>query len=215
METETNDKTPNSGGQVDAIVVPRYLLKFCDLESKKLATPFSVNGWTVASSGHIAIRVPAIAGVDREPPFESAESLPWEPRIDGEWINIPAYVLPEKRRCTFCSGRGKAERCPECDGVGEVELSNSYHTYTVGCDTCFGNGFIAGDSALCPRCAGAGTVYASDIFEVELFDRRVNGFLLEKIKDLPGVQVFTKESAGGFNHFRFDGGHGLFMGLRK
>jgi hypothetical protein len=33
METETNDKTPNSGGQVDAVVMPLPVISSYDLDS--------------------------------------------------------------------------------------------------------------------------------------------------------------------------------------
>lgn len=223
MTEQTGNASGNSdrrasGPQVglDAVVVPLVLLDFCDAENEKLANPWSWDGWSCASDGRIAVRIPHVAGLDREPPFDSAKTLRWDPKNDGEWVDIPQYVLPEKRDCKACHGTGKVDFCPECEGEGIVEFSNSFNFYTVDCGSCGGEGTVFGNKINCRSCSGKGFVFAEEHCPVVFGtgDVDISAFLLEKIKDFPGIKIFTAPTDTMF-HIKFDGGDGIVMGMLR
>lgn len=57
---------------------------FCDKTNKELSTPFSFGDWSVASEGHIAIRVPRRENIVREAPYPSVATLPFVPTWEVE-----------------------------------------------------------------------------------------------------------------------------------
>ena len=46
------------------------------------------------------------------------------------------------------------ERCPDCQGAGQVEIAGTQHT----CDACGGKGHRAGSKVLCTYCKGKGKI---------------------------------------------------------
>jgi hypothetical protein len=197
--------------------INELLHKFCEPEYNKLAEPWSYDSYSFASDGHIAIRVPRVEGIDREPPFGFSGKLPFTPGVEGEWVDLPAYELPPKKKCHSCKGTGMMQKCPECDGDGSLEFSNGHHEYEVECLTCRGIGHLSGGNERCENCDGSGEEYEENFRAVPDFGTetcKINAFLLDKIKDLPGVKMFSAPTGNMF-HFRFDGGDGVAMALRN
>jgi hypothetical protein len=198
---------------MDLMTTKNILDKFCDHSFEKLSTPFSFDGWTMASSQHIAIRVPFIEGFRDEPPYAAVLTMPYFPLSDGAWGDLPLFELPLKERCDVCRGAGKISVCPECNGNGGVTIDTSHHSYEVECKTCKGDGFITGGDKDCENCNGEGVAYEASMCEIVFNGNKLDGFLLEKIRDLPGVQIFSVPNSGHIHCFKFDGGHGILMGL--
>jgi hypothetical protein len=102
---------------------------FCDPERRAqgsdLSVPFSLNGHTYASNGHIALRVPRRADIPDNKEAPNAERLPWDfSRIKFGPLPEPE-LLPDQ--CWMCEGRGHKHRCPDCccecescDGSGKL-----------------------------------------------------------------------------------------------
>jgi hypothetical protein len=193
---------------------PSILDVFLAKDNESLCTPFSWEKWTGATNGHIAVRIPRI-GIDKAPPSSLIYSLPWEPTQSGEWVDLPAYELPVRQLCPSCYGSGRVHPCPECDGAGEVQWSTGFNDYSDDCKTCHGAGHVPGEGEKCTECDGERFVYANHEMPVGFCkdEYDINAFLLEKIKKLPGVKLYTAHINGMF-HFRFDGGEGMLMGMR-
>jgi len=194
---------------------PSILDVFLDENNKSLCAPFSWEKWTGATNGHMAVRIPRIIGIDKAPPFSSICSLPWEPTQIGEWVDLPKYELPDRQTCPSCYGSGQVYTCPECDGAGEVQWSTEFNDYSDDCKTCHAAGHVPGEGKKCSNCDGERFVYAINEMAVGFCNDGydINAFLLEKIKKLPGVELYTARTKDMF-HFRFDGGGGVLMGMK-
>jgi hypothetical protein len=90
---------------------------FCDLERRRpgsdLSVPFSLNGHSYATNGHICVRVPRRPDIpeNKEAPHVD-ERLPWDfSRVKFGPLPEPEY-LPDQ--CGWCDGRGYQHKCPDC-----------------------------------------------------------------------------------------------------
>jgi hypothetical protein len=101
---------------------------FCDPErhapGSDLSTPFSLNGHTYASNGHICVRVPRRPDISENKEAPNAEKLlPWD------FSRVKFGPLPEPKllsdECGWCGGRGYMHQCPDC---------------RCECETCHGSG---------------------------------------------------------------------------
>jgi len=194
----------------------KYLLQsFC---SKSASSPFQelfiIDDFICATDGQIAIRIPRQYDWHYAHIVGSIITLQWEPSIEGEWVDLPPYKLPNKEVCYACQGVGKINICPECDGDGYVELDSEFNSYECDCKYCDCEGIIPGDGDICGRCDGDGDMYPVDYSRIEFDGHGLNALLLEKIKDLPGVKLFSRRDEKQHFYFRFDGGHGIIMGMR-
>ena len=72
-----------------------------------LRTPWTRDGYTWATNGHILVRVPALTDVS-ENRFAPSTLKLWndvpEPK---EWFPVPACAMPELVPCNWCDGTGK------------------------------------------------------------------------------------------------------------
>ena len=110
------------------------LLPFCGKDSygPYIATPFTRHGFTWATNGHIAVRVPLRPDVDERDDAPHIEKV-WSDAKSPLKEVIP-FKLPERMMadCDICDGRGHMHECPdcsckceECHGSGMVEIINS------------------------------------------------------------------------------------------
>lgn len=103
---------------------------FCDPECREpgrdLSVPFSLNGRTYATNGHICVRVPRRPDIPENKEAPNAdERLPWDfSRIKFGPMSEPE-LLPDQ--CWRCAGRGHEHECPDClckckfcDGSGKL-----------------------------------------------------------------------------------------------
>jgi hypothetical protein len=90
---------------------------FCDPECREpgrdLSVPFSLNGHTYATNGHVAVRVPRRPDIPENKEAPNAdERLPWDfSRIKFGPMSEPE-LLPDQ--CWRCAGRGHEHTCPDC-----------------------------------------------------------------------------------------------------
>jgi hypothetical protein len=89
---------------------------FCDPECREpgrdLSVPFSLNGHTYATNGHIAVRVPRRPDIPENKEAPNAEGLPWNfSRVTFGPLPEPELLLD---RCLMCLGRGRKHECPDC-----------------------------------------------------------------------------------------------------
>lgn len=90
-----------------------------------LREPWTRDGYSWATNGHIAVRVPAIDGLQdcEKAPDVAALFAKTEPAKD--WVPVPVVSMPPPGVCRWCQGDGKDTwdrryKCEECNGTGEA-----------------------------------------------------------------------------------------------
>jgi hypothetical protein len=92
------------------------LNQFCDPERRApgadLSVPFSLNGHTYATNGHICVRVPRRPDIPENKEAPNAEKLPWDfSRIKFGPLPAPEFL---RDQCWVCGGSGYLHKCPDC-----------------------------------------------------------------------------------------------------
>lgn len=168
------------------------------------------------------MRVPATAypAEERENAPKKLESLgPWtdSDRAERGWRPMPELPVPLETACEDCKGTGKVpamRECEECNGGGQAEC-NLGHLHT--CEDCHGKGKIErkdGEPGVCEECDGSGKEIAMQ--KVDLGFADADERLLRKVAALPSAEIpATGDDPHAVIPFRFDGGMGLLMPLRR
>lgn len=168
------------------------LKQFCGTELTRyyLNEPWTRDGFTYATNGHILVRVPARHDIEDQPKAPDITKMPW-PNGVVEFIDAPRMVLPpvSLRKCEECGGRRFEHECPDCE---------------CACELC-----------ACELCDGTGEVSSDDKTSI---DFNGNLFALRYIRQLMKLQRLTigsGEYQASPMPFKFKGGEGLLMPLRK
>lgn len=168
----------------------KEILKNFTGERIELSEPFTVGDFTYATNGAIMVRISKLhgfsAGNDGHP---KNIDVVWKqfPTTETEWTK-----LPEDDRDPI------VERCKKCYGTGD------HGCLVIGCE----------DTHPCGTCGASGKV-ETDREEI-IEHRKFNARFLDKIAKLPNAKIAAKF---GLERdplpFRFDGGEGLLMPLRR
>jgi hypothetical protein len=163
---------------------------FCGTDPYRyyLTKPFNVGEHTYATNGHICIRVPKRVGVpdgDEHAPDPTALFLNSADHYRPFVVELPAAT---EEACEGCDGRGTEHDCPDC----ECECSNGH---------CH-EGKVSSDSRVSVGINGV----------------PFGAALVRLMLTLPGLQVNENHGEAGGHpmlRFRFNGGEGALMPLRK
>jgi hypothetical protein len=162
------------------------LQQFCgDDETRPyLMKPFTRNGYTWATNGHILVRVAA-----------RADALPIEKDVNTEKViegignatfHRPSFQLPpaptEAGVCPDCDGRGAAHDCPDCE-------------------------------CTCQKCNGRGDLDVEKMTSTTIGPKFYNLHYVRMILSLPGIELSVVATKPKFAvmFFRFDEGVGCVM----
>lgn len=179
-----------------------------------LAEPFGDGVYTYATNGYIVVRVAFVDGTKKEFPLRMEEAIrdvKFNPDHEGKWVSIPPYESPEKKTCHHCSGTRKSMGCEDCDGEGHIMFNHGRYVYECECKRCRGEGMVPGGENTCTTCDGSGELYADPYAGVKIGNVKLAIKLLDKIKSLPGAELYLPAPESGMVNFRFDGGVGLAM----
>lgn len=163
------------------------LHRFCSKDRIRvnLHHPMSQDGFTWASDGRIAIRVPHVMDYP-EFKFPSVSTVFNSCFIEDEKGELKVE-LPEIKEteedCRECSGSGKAHECPNCD---------------CDCDVCDGDGKQS-------RKVSATVLIGDTIFDA---------FYIKLVLSLPSLKFSAKPPKDKAASFIFDGGAGILMPMR-
>jgi RecJ-like exonuclease len=191
---------------------------------EKIRAPFSDEQFTYATDGHIIIRVPRIPEitVPGGTTFPQWQSMPWDHDSLTDWKPL-SVEIPEGQRvdCKSCDGTGKIITCQDCDGDGEVEyqyesLGGKTYDYDLECPVCEGRGKMNGDGERCEDCNGQGYRIEAVPVKIGAIGLSISNQLLQRVKDLPGLEIAVKGRIEDMPpvRFRFDGGCGIIMPMR-
>lgn len=165
---------------------------FCSTELSRpyLHTPFSLGEFTVATNGHILVRVPRMANVAEISQILSVDALFHDPvkgyRELGR-LDIPV-VAETIEKCGDCNGRGTyghAHDCPDCT-----------------CDE------------TCEECNGTGKVTRIPKISVEIGGLIFDAKYVRMLLALPNLQIEGRLKKAERMRFTFDGGDGALMPMR-
>lgn len=179
--------------------------------------PFNVDEYTIACNGHIMLVTPKCGdyeslGEQQKWLIDLAKSV-----VSKTYTDTVPPVLPEKTKCTTCSGSGRAIllECPECDGEGEIELSTSYHDYAVECKTCRGTGetLQMGGDKKCPLCNGHGSEFKR-LESVVWGDIKIQAKYAELFINEPDIQIFP-ETEKNMLFLKSGTQFGIISGMKK
>jgi len=165
------------------------LQPFCGTDETRfyLMKPFTRDGHTYATNGHIMVRVePRPEIPDAEKPFNQDRPLEG---IEAAKFFRPSFELPPapaaKGPCTACDGRGYDHDCPDCECV---------------CDVCKGDGDMDVERRITTKIGPK--VFALNYARLML--------------SLPGIEIaeLPDKEDGKPLLFKFDGGVGALMPMR-
>lgn len=191
------------------------LKRFCHDNRVPMTELFSQGGYSYATDGKIAIRIPRVKMVGEKVGTPQMDRLPWGHRDVSDWMGLPYYDTTSLDRCGACHGDGTLQDCPECDGEGVVSLDNEYNEYECECKTCGGEAALPGDlveGRNCSVCGGTGTALTEAISWGAGY---IAIHLLEKIKSLPDARLSLVGDGNAPFMFIFRGGEGIVMGTTK
>lgn len=165
------------------------LQQFCgdDPSREYLHKPFSRDGFTYATNGHIMVRVtlrPDVPDVDKK--FNQNKPLEG---VETATFFRPAFDLPpaptETGPCKTCDGRGWDHDCPDCQCV-------------------------------CQVCKGQGDANPELIISTTLGRQNFALNYVRQVLSLPNVEIaaLPAKDKGHTLLFRFDGGVGALMPIR-
>lgn len=169
------------------------LQQFCATEDEDartyLSKPWSMGEFTYATNGHILIRVPRREDVPENP----------DNPITADKVHRVARIEPTDvwRAPTIVGLPPLVEtECDRCDGIGKA-----CHCASCDCDCpeCYGKGEISSDR-------GKSASYRGVPFALKY---------IRMICALPGVEFTSQPHKEAPLRFRFDGGIGSVMALRK
>ena len=194
--------------QFDFGISPELVKKFCDpdIERYSLSEPFIQSDFCYATDGRAALRL-----LDAERyAGDSAGKLPDMERefvkrgstSSRGWRDWPEanYEIGKWGHCIYCRNRWK--ECGECLGCGMIDPDRM-------CETCEGEGDIRIE---CEKCRG---LRHYDLPNRQKLDSRaIAPQYHHLISQLPNVRYLPGDTEECVT-FRFDGGSGLLMPLRK
>ena len=169
-------------------------LPFCSRDRNRnyLSSPFVIGGFTYATDGRVAVRVPGEHGVpatEKMPHsivgmFDEAEARSFRPFVP---VEAPAI---ERELCFDCRGMGYIAICEVCEGEGEHTCDDNRCVCEHQCGACDGKGVFPArkndDRALsCEGCSGDGR--REDRRGVDLGEKlSLQWNLLQRVQKLPG-----------------------------
>lgn len=191
------------------------LTKFCSKDAYRVAltTPWNDGEYACATDGRIFVRAPRQEelperGTDKlnRPDYRMVIKIPADAEYFTEW----PVVSEKEKNCIECEGSGTGQtKCETCDGLGEHECPHC--DQDMDCRACKGTGWTGDSSKTCPECHGAKT-YKYTIHMIG--GNHFGSYLLDLIKDLPGIQIAKTEHMSAA-YFKFDGGDGAIMPTRE
>jgi hypothetical protein len=179
--------------------------------------PYSQGEWTYATDGKILIRVPRLPeitnekGPKSEPLFNEAMLRPVT-----VWQSLPPFELGVEN-CEWCSGTGYMVECPKVLNAPKCANGESKECQIYN-DDCLKSCLPTNKCAIpCEDCNGTGKVKdPGNIIMAGSVDEevRVSAIYLDMIKDLPNVMIAPYDWHSAIR-FKFDGGEGLIMPMKR
>ena len=191
---------------------------FCDPDRTGFEGPLVICGMLYASNGHVAIRMRTPAGTpdsatNSRVNFNSKNVWSMYDQ-SGRWMPWPDPDYEVGRvDCGTCKGTGRLDWnvCPKCDGKGSTECGECGANKT--CEKCDGEGSLS--SGQCPDCQGQTKIQRPKYQPIG--GTFINVKYDKLIRALPGAELLENPERPAMSAipFRFEGGEGLVMPMRR
>lgn len=173
------------------------LKQFCGIDEFRLYLnkPGNIDDKTIATNGHILIRIPKDDRYDEiEGSFRKSVITFTESFSDRKWISSVKFKMPKPVPCEYCNetGHAEGEEC-ECCGAGNKNLDTE---------------------EICPYCLGLGKEYSStgedqdEIIGFPLAPR-----YLALIETLPNIEI-SPDKEKRILYFRSGEIDGILIGTK-
>jgi hypothetical protein len=208
-----------------------------------LTRPFSIGDYTLASNGHILIRIDRRDDIPppEDMPEKAAYAAVSQPDIAYKKLGTETGSLrladfdPELVECDDCTGTGQTHTCPECGGNGTTDIWTSWDKEP--CYTCDGSGAVSpaqmpsllekfpqsaplNGPQRCESCYGIGK-RCTDDEKYHIGAATLGSQYLLLAKTLPNAKVYAFSKANKNPQAKaeptlivFDGGLGILMPRR-
>lgn len=191
--------------------------------ASSIGAPWSVGEWSVATNGHILVRVARRADIPENDKAPDLSKPLAQAAHATDIAPIPNFTMPETKACRQCRGNKMMTECPDCSGQGYRTCPTCDHDKD--CDDCDGTGQVRPQSGepqeWCQECDGDGVDWKSPSGETRYVIIAKNTMIQLRyaswIMDLPRhkISLTHREPDNGRSiPFTFDGGDGLLMPLR-
>lgn len=173
--------------------------------------PWSRDGFTFATDGRILVRVSSTEYpvAENEAAPEASDAGPFNHNsLETEWIPVPDIPEPMFSDCRKCKGTGKSDKCRECCGDGRHECDCGHEH---DCGECDGTGY----SWFAEKCDNCENGKVEETQQVAVGEAVVNAVYLRKIADLPNPEFARPTEWDKPIAFKFNGGVGYLMPMRK
>ncbi|MCW5720851.1 MAG: hypothetical protein KIS86_06890 [Devosia sp.] len=160
-----------------------------------LSRPIHIGPWTIATNGHIAIRIPRLPDAADTLTAPASIATIFDSHSTEDLGELPLFTPPA----------GSCD-CADCGGTGE-DIEDDYGRITT---------------STCERCAGTGKIPLLHVTSVEISGAILAARYLEIIRALPFPKLAYGHWPGAYEpgrdqhpvHFIFDGGIGQLMPMR-
>ncbi len=164
------------------------LQQFCSRDEARpqLMKPWSIGEHTIATNGHIMIRVPRVDDVPENADAPPTHKVWARCDMQGEPLEVMQCAIPTPvmETCMDCAGSKKKHVCPSCN-------------------------------CPCPDCDGTGEVEINQDTSVGFFGVPIDLRYARMILALPKVRFFKPTGRENPLPFKFEGGDGCVMPLRR
>lgn len=157
--------------------------------------PIHFDSWTVATNGHIAVRIPRLPDTEVTPSVPPSVLSIFDLHAADDWGELPLFTSPAGTTdCDWCLGSGT-----------EVEGEDAL-------------------PSVCPACLGTTRMPLAELTSVELKGTIFSGRYLQRIRALPFPKLsygnwpspYAGQGVGNASiKFVFEGGIGLLMPMRR
>lgn len=190
--------------------------KFCATDDirTQLNAPWHEDGKTVATDGALIVILDGLLDIpEPSAPLTISIKKVDKPLPDSGWVRMDSIDIPAPNLCHCCNGTGLmyADDCDDCGGTGFHTIGN--HDYD--CQECNANGYVVigagiGTERECDVCGGSKTLFQEAPIGCASFQTKY----LRMIADLPECEIAVGDELMQAP-FRFTGGHGWLMPVRK
>lgn len=150
--------------------------------------PFFLDGMTLATDGCILVAIPS-------DPIQP-DNYPFNSKAAHEILNAHHKKYPSSLPAEIPKIVGPT-KCDHCRGTGKCTCTECLEDHDVECSHCVGGS------------------WDEEPIAVKFGEQKLSHLYLNKIKDLPGLQLFQSENALGPVIFTFQGGRGSLMPMRN
>jgi hypothetical protein len=171
---------------------------------RDFSIPFQIDLFTYATESHIAIRTES-KNIDFIIPEYTGQKKPACQNLNWELNNLRPFTADRIKIESFMTQDeavqvGVEEECGECAGIGQVEWTYGRHTMDADCPVCDGDGI---STPARYKKTGNKTFETYSYIKINGYNFNMRFiYILFKLKDLLGAEIFIADFIGNMGKFK-------------